>query len=146
MTNEIYDDVQVENDWLTEPPAKVLRYLRLQKIRHGGVAPRPDWYLAPYVSVWPVAGRQSEDTTYWVISGDLPTDYIESAALPDARAALRAFTTRWQQMSKLMKKGETHPEFTINGFKGSAEFDTLLAGRAVVLQEMAEDDAMWVRG
>jgi hypothetical protein len=140
---EKYADPAVEAAWLCQQQARVMRYLRLQKVRHGGVAARPDWFCAPFVSVWPVADRLTESTALWVISGDLPTDYIESSSLPTARTALGAFKGRWKRLAELMVRGEAHPEFSIAGSKNGLAFGRLLGRRALSLQAMADDDNLW---
>src|SRR5947207_722565 len=52
MSSNDYDDPKLEAEWLSEHRTNVQRYLRDQGVEHGGVASEPEWFLAPYVSIW----------------------------------------------------------------------------------------------
>jgi hypothetical protein len=80
---------------------------------------------------------------WWVVSGDLPTDYLSGHDATDARTALAAFATRWREVSAYMLRGEEHPTVRIGSADNRYELGDLLRGRAEVFQEWADDDAMW---
>ena len=138
-----YNNPLVQAQWLEEQQAKVIRYLRVQRIRHGGVATSPAWFLAPYVSVWAVSQRQSEATGWWVVTGDLPTDYLDARRLPNARRALAALVRRWRNLALAMERNEDHPEYSVRGVRDNAGAGERMRHTAIVLQEMIDDDELW---
>jgi hypothetical protein len=85
-----YDEPNVEDAWCNERRAEVAAYLVAQRVLHREVGDWPAWHLAPYVSVWAIESAVEPGSMgWWVISGDLPTDYASSDGLPDPREALR---------------------------------------------------------
>jgi hypothetical protein len=137
-------DPAEEMEWLDEQETYVLKYLARE-----GVAPAGEleiqWSLAPYVSIWTLqtegAGR------IWVICGDLPTDYIRNASLPDARSAARAFGQRWSEVASHLTQGRQHPTIRIGSgleSKGAEkELGELLRRRAEQLIRWSDDPAVW---
>jgi hypothetical protein len=144
MKNENYDDPKVEARWLAEQRAHVLRYLRAQGVRHRGVARKPAWFIAPCLAVWAVQSAARPGWLgWWGISGDVPTDYLSGRDAGDARAALRAFSARWQEVSAYMLRGEKHPEVCIGQPEQWPELGELLARRAETMLDFADDDGLW---
>jgi hypothetical protein len=81
---------------------------------------------------------------WWVIPGDLPTDYASSRGLPDPREAVRVFAARWEAASACMARGEAHPELTIGRSPEERKsLAPLLQKRAELLSHWAEDDELW---
>lgn len=144
MSSEDYDDPKLEAQWLVDQRAIVQRYLESQGVRHGGVAPESDWFIAPYVSVWSVESMKTPGVVgWWAISGDLPTDYLSGHDATDARAALVAFAERWREVSVYMLRGEEHPTVRIGGTIDRRALGDLLGRRAQIIEEWAHDDEMW---
>lgn len=144
MTSADYDDPKLEARWLTEQRANVQRYLHNQGIKHRGVAAEPEWFVAPYVSVWIVNSLRTPETVgWWAISGDLPTDYMSGSDADDARAALAAFACRWREVSSYMLRGEEHPTIKIGTTDSRREFGDLLRRRAEIIKQWVDDHSMW---
>jgi hypothetical protein len=144
MSGDDYDDPKVEARWVSEQREIVERYLEREEVRHGGVGPQPEWFVAPYVAVWRVESRQNPGAVgWWVVSGDLPTDYLSSKDAGDARSALAALAARWQEASVCMLRGEEHPDMRIGNSENRRELGELLGARAGIFKEWADDDAMW---
>ena len=61
-----YDDPIIEAAWLAGQRTCVTDYLGRQGITHGGLAEAPDWFVAPYVSLWRVASGKYPQSTGWV--------------------------------------------------------------------------------
>src|SRR5690242_10700557 len=100
MSSKDYDDPQLEAQWVAEQRENVMSYLQSEGVQHGGVAAEAEWFLAPYVSVWIARSMKKPDTVgWWVISGDLPTDYLSGNEASDVRTALAAFAARWNEVS-----------------------------------------------
>jgi Domain of unknown function (DUF4826) len=92
MKKPDYDEPAVEERWCREQRANVARYLRSQKVRHGRIGDWPAWHVAPYVSVWAIESVvQPEWIGWWVISGDLPTDYVSSRDVSPPQHPRRQF-------------------------------------------------------
>lgn len=139
-----YDDPAAEQEWLDEQEELVRGYLDEQSVGHDGEIDI-EWCLAPYVSLWTVS-QPSRPLKTWVISGDLPTDYIEGKQVTDARSAARAFAQRWAEVSSHMLDGKSHPSMRIgnpNDPEQQKELGDLLQRRVRILLEWVEDDALW---
>jgi hypothetical protein len=144
MNSADYDDPELEAQWLTEQRENVQRYLQREEVRHQGVALQPDWFVAPYVSVWRVESKARPGAVgWWAVSGDLPTDYLSSHDATDARSALAAFAVRWREVSACMLRGQEHRDVRIGERGNRRELGELLGRRAQIFQEWADDDTMW---
>lgn len=144
INSEKYDDPAVEAAWLVEQRANVVAYLEKQSIPDHGVSTDPKWFVAPYVSLWPVESSKMPGAIgWWVISGDLPTDYLSALDANDPRSALMAFCRRWRDVSVYMLRDEEHPTIKIGYPQNRRELGDLLRRRADILQKWAEDDEIW---
>ena len=144
MSKPDYDNPKVEAQWIAEQRDVVEQYLQREEVRHRGVARQPDWFLAPYVSVWRVTSKKNPNAVgWWVVSGDLPTDYLGGDDATDARTALAAFGRRWLEVSGCMLRGEEHPTIKIGREGNRRELGDLLRRRAQILQNWTDDDSMW---
>ena len=141
MSEADYDDPDVEARWLTEQETIIRSYLHKEGILHCDVASRPDWFVAPYVSIWHVESPGL--VGWWVISGDLPTDYLNGRDAADARGAMRAFAARWREVSSYMLRDEDHPTVRIGHLGNRRELGDLLSRRARIIDGWAHDDEMW---
>ena len=80
MSATDYDNPEAEERWCEEQRALIADYLRSQGIQHGQIAEWPAWHVAPYVAIWAVESiARPEWIGWWVVTGDLPTDYISAA-------------------------------------------------------------------
>ena len=145
MDADRYDDPAREAAWLGEQRGRVEAYLTAQCVTHGGVADAPAWFVAPYLAVWPVTSLKSGSPSvgWWVLSGDVPTDYLSSAEGRDAREAMRAFSRRWSDLATRMDRGEAHPTMRVGDAERAAELAPLLHARAKLLRLFADDDECW---
>jgi hypothetical protein len=146
MNSADYDDPKLEAEWLAEQREKVLGYLQDEAVLHGGVAANADWFCAPYASIWAVESvTRSDAVGWWVISGDLPTDYLSGGDASDARAAMAAFARRWREASVYLLQGKQHPTVSYGPPGREREFGDLLSRRAEILEDLVNDDEMWQR-
>ena len=94
--------------------AQVEPYLRHQAVDHWRVGEWPAWHLAPYVSIWAVESEsRPEWVGWWLICGDLPTDYVSAANIKHPREAVRAFAERWREQARLMASEDRAPGIQI---------------------------------
>jgi len=139
-----YDDPAVEEQWCNERRAHVIGYLKAQCVEHGRVGEWPAWHVAPYVSVWAIESKKAPDWVgWWVICGDLPTDYVSSASIRHPREAVRAIAQRWRELVPYLERGEKPPSFDLGTAENRATLAPLLKARSELLMDWVEDDAIW---
>jgi hypothetical protein len=129
-----------EAAWCAARREDAVRYLAKQKVNHGGVGAAPEWSLPPYVSVWAVDSPKSPGSVgWWVICGDLPTDYCSSAVYRSARWAVRAIAERWKVAAAAVRPWDE----AISDSGLPASLAPYLAARAELLLEWTEDPDVW---
>jgi hypothetical protein len=144
MTSTDYDDPAVEEQWCDARRQEVIDYVARQGIQHGEVGEWPAWHVAPYVSIWAIESLNSPGWVgWWVICGDLPTDYISAEKIKHPREVARAIGERWSEVSAYMQRGEEHPDMSIGSAEDARELVPLLRDRAAILLDWAADDAVW---
>ena len=134
-----WDDA-AEEAWFLASRPKILEYLSKQRLQHGCVGDLPAWHVVPYVSVWAVESVAAPGSVgWWVIYGDLPTDYCSSSGCGHPRLALRRIAEHWQNAL-----AETKPSDEVIGSTGiPAKFSPFLSSRAIQLFEFADDGGLW---
>jgi hypothetical protein len=138
------DNPEIEAQWFAVRRHEVAEYLGREGVAHGEVAKLPAWHLSPYVSIWAVEHLGSPGLVgWWVISGDLPTDYVSAKEIKHPRDAMRAIATLWKEASDYMLRGEKHPTFEIGAGDADDELAPMLAARAEILLGWADDPEVW---
>jgi hypothetical protein len=116
-------------------------------VEYGRIGEWPAWHVAPYVSIWAIESvARPEWIGWWVISGDLPTDYISSRDVTPPqhpRNALRVFAGQWLKYVETWNDGRDCEGFCIRGADSRKELAPLLETRARLLMNWADDDSMW---
>lgn len=144
MSDIDYNDIVVEETWCNSRREEVIEYLQAQQVIHGAVGEWPAWHVAPYVSIWAIESKINPGWIgWWVISGDLPTDYISADSIKHPREALLAFSNRWREMASYMERGELYPAIKIGPPESWPMLIPLLNSRAKTLYEWANDEEMW---
>jgi len=139
-----WDDPTVVERWCNERREDVSAYLHQQRVAHGRVGEWPAWHLAPYASVWAIESKSDPGWVgWWVISGDLPTDYVSAQAIKHPREAIRAIAERWSSAAEYMARGQTSPGFSIGSPSDWPALAPQLSSRAKLLQEWAADPELW---
>ena len=145
MPKTNYDDPKVEERWCNQQRVAVGAYLKSQRLNHGEIGEWPAWHVAPHVSLWVIESLTHPGSIgWWVICGDLPTDYISASDVSPPqhpRKALRVFTQRWLQMVNAWARGHQYKGIQIAG--ASKELSPLLKSRATLLTEWAENGTLW---
>lgn len=137
------DEIEEEN-WLAEERRKVVEYLDLQGCEHAGIADWPAIHIFENFALWAVQSpRHAGRTGWWVISGDVPTDYMSSSDGEHPRDALRYFSRQWHDVADHMKRGKEHPVYNIGTPAEWPELASMLDFRAEVLADCADDDEVW---
>lgn len=130
---EQWSEAQV-NDWVRSQFQKANLHLAEKGVVMDSVAVQDSRYLPPYIAVWKINALDKQ--SYWVISGDLPTDHIELKAAENARDALRAFSFRWQiKAQQLVDAGIKD--------QTAGDYAKLLVNRAHSLYQLFESEKLW---
>jgi hypothetical protein len=133
-----------DREWCEQRRKQVADYLKGQGLRHGEIGECPAWHVAPYVSIWAVESVRSLGWVgWWVICGDLPTDYVSADAVKHPREAMRVIADAWLDMAVKAEAGEPAGDDHLPGIETNAELLPLLKSRARILHGWAEDDSMW---
>jgi hypothetical protein len=139
-----YDDPDVEELWCNERRGDVVAYLQQQRVPHGQVGEWPAWHVAPYVSVWAIESVANPGWVgWWVIAGDLPTDYISADTIKHPREAIRSVASRWQEAATHMEQGQSVQGFSIGEASDARSLAPLLSSRAQLLQRWVADPTLW---
>lgn len=148
MSKPDYDDPDVEQHWCEEQRGVVADYLLSQSVKHCRIGDWPAWHVAPYVAIWAIESlARPEWIGWWVICGDLPTDYISSADVKPPqhpRKAIRVIAERWLKQAKAWMDSRDYEGIRIPGAHShEKELAPLLATRANLLIEWADNDSLW---
>ena len=121
-------------EWVRAQFQNANEYLATKGIIPDNVAVSESRYLPPLVAVWKLNTRDAK--SFWVISGDLPTDHMPVSAAPNAREAIRAFALHWQlKAEQIAQAGFTD--------KTQVEFANLLVSRAEGLYDLFDNEPLW---
>ena len=85
--NEMTD--QQRSEWVREQFQKANKHLAENGVLFESVVTNESRYLVPYLAVWKI--KDTNNAMYWVMSGDLPTDYIAESTAATARDAIKHF-------------------------------------------------------
>ena len=147
MNSDNYDNPEVIEHWCNEQRKQVAEYLQSQQVKHGRIGKIPAWHVAPYVSIWAIESlARPEWIGWWVICGDLPTDYISSSDVQSPqhpRKAVRAIANRWLKQAEAWHKGQDYDGIRIGGPLSHQELAPLLETRAKLLLEWVDQDSLW---
>lgn len=125
---------KARTEWVREQFQKANQYLAGKGILPDNVAVSESRYLPPYFAVWKLNTKEKQ--SYWVISGDLPTDHIAVSAASNAREAVRAFSLHWQLKAQQIADSGLQD-------KTQHDFANLLVKRAHNLYDMFNKDELW---
>ena len=133
-----------DETWLAEQRKVAVAYLEKQGIAKPELGEDPAFDDSPYVSLWAVRSKKNPDAVgWWVIAGDLPTDYVSASDAREPRGAIAAFARLWEEAAQHMLRGEDHPRFSIGRPENRRELGDLLRRRGAVLKSYAENESLW---
>lgn len=131
---ETQNTEQQNMDWVRAQFQKANEYLASKGIIPENVALAESRYLPPYVAVWKLNAQ--DKNSYWVISGDLPTDHLALNAAANAREALRAFSLHWQLKAQQIINLNIQDTVQQN-------FADLLIEKAQALYAVFDNESLW---
>ncbi|MCL1126792.1 DUF4826 family protein [Shewanella surugensis] len=128
---------KLRQEWIQTQFQKANKFLAEKGILPSKVHPESSRYLAPFVAIWKIESKKPIKQTFWVMSGDLPADYVDINVAATARDALRHFSMVWQM------KAENIRQSTLINDPTQAKFAQLLVSRAESLYQIHNDDKLW---
>ncbi|AAN55665.1 DUF4826 family protein [Shewanella oneidensis MR-1] len=148
MTEQAVDQAQptispeemekLRQEWVRTQFQKANRFLAEKGVIPSKILADESRYLAPYLAIWKMESKRPTTKTYWVMSGDLPSDFVDVKVAKTARDAVRHFSMMWQmQAENLIRSGATRRDAT------QAKFAQLLVSRAESLYRMHNDEKLW---
>ena len=143
MTEPDWEDPRVEAAWFAEQRALADRYLRGQHTLFRSIEPEPAWCVVPIIAFWRAFGVRSGEPVYWVITGDLPSDFLPYDAAATPRAAAAAFAERWDIVAGYLSEGKEHPTIHVGAPQDRAGLAPMLRRRADILRKWAAEDEHW---
>ncbi|MBD1583236.1 DUF4826 family protein [Pseudoalteromonas sp. S16_S37] len=126
---------ELEQQWQRECFQNAQKHLAEKGIIPSTVFDKESRFLAPLCAIWKMKAQSGK--TYWVVTGRLPTDHMETSGAATAREALKHFSYRWQLRADEIVAAGVNDET-------QAKFANLLVNRAHGLYEIADKDELWV--
>lgn len=128
---------KLRQEWVRTQFQKANRFLAEKGVIPSKVLTDESRYLAPYVAIWKMESKRPTSKTFWVMSGDLPSDFVDVKVAATARDAVRHFSMMWQmQAENLVRSGATRDAT-------QAKFAQLLVSRAESLYRIHNDENLW---
>lgn len=134
MTDSATQDQEQLAAWVREQFQKANKHLAENGVLFDTVVVEESRYLAPMVAVWKIKARDGK--AYWVMSGELPVDFVPAEVAPDVRGVLKHISLLWQVKVENLSKAQSIDET-------QAKYIELLAMRAHDLYQMSEDEKLW---
>jgi hypothetical protein len=120
--------------WVREQFQRANKHLAENGILFDSVVTEESRYLAPYVAVWKI--KANDKKYYWVISGDVPCDFMPYESEKTAREAIRRFSFIWQIKAENIMKIQSNDKL-------QQDFAKLLINKAESLYNIQSDDKVW---
>jgi hypothetical protein len=136
MTNKEIPEFSQEqlSKWVREQFQRANKHLAENGVLFESVVTEASRYLAPFIAVWKI--KSIEGKYYWVISGDVPSDFMPFELEKNARAAIRHFSMIWQMKAENIRQSATEDAT-------QQEFAKLLITKAEDLYKIQADDNIW---
>lgn len=143
MAEEVIEQVSPEaqdklrQEWIQTQFQKANKFLAEKGIIPSKVHPDSSRYLAPFVAIWKIESKKPVKQTFWVMSGDLPADFVDINVASTAREALRHFSMMWQMKAENIRQSSLANDPT------QIKFAQLLVSRAESLYQIHNDEKLW---
>ncbi|MCL1113109.1 MULTISPECIES: DUF4826 family protein [Shewanella] len=137
VTKPAVDQEAMRQEWVRTQFQKANRFLAEKGVIPSNVLASESRYLAPYLAIWKMESKQPKKQTFWVMSGDLPSDYVDVKVAATARDAIRHFSMMWQLKAENLHKSGMTKDAT------QMKFAQLLVSRAESLYKMHQDEKLW---
>jgi hypothetical protein len=131
----------IRDEWRQARRGDVIEYLgRQDRLVQGAVGEIPAWSVYPHVAVWAVESVKAPGAVgWWVIVGDLPTDYCSSKDCPDPRRAVAHIAGTWRAAVDGRREGDE----VLGSIGIRVDLADMLAERADMLLAFTRDESAW---
>jgi hypothetical protein len=121
-------------EWVREQFQRANKHLAEKGVLFESVVTEESQYLAPFVAIWKI--KALDGKFFWVISGDVPADFMPYKSEKNARDALRGFSLRWQlQADNILHSGTND--------KTQHDFADRLIAKAEAVYDLFSNDKAW---
>jgi len=107
------------------------------------VEAKPVWALPYEIMIGRIRDSYAQTSSIWVITGDVPTDYVGMDVASTPREAARHFTLKWQLDAARYKDPAVQKELGAELKDSWDELGEQLARTAEALFSVVEDDKLW---
>lgn len=121
-------------EWVREQFQKANKHLAENGVLFKSVVASESRYLVPYVAVWKIITQDNKK--YWVMSGDLPSDFTQEGNATSAREAIKYFALTWQMKAANLRTSSISDE-------SADKLAKLLETRAEGLYRIQGLDELW---
>lgn len=122
------------SQWVKEQFQRANKHLAENGVIFESVTTEECRYLAPIVALWKI--KSTDQKFYWVVSGDVPSDFMAYQNEPNARDALRRFSFLWQMKAEELSNTATNDMTQMT-------FANYLREKAEVLYDMYSQEGLW---
>lgn len=130
---EQIDNEEAARQWVREQFQRASKHLAQEGILFESIIMEESRYMVGQVAIWKI--KDTKQTLYWVISGDLPSDAVVASVAKTAQDAIKHFTLSWQLKAENILN---HPSSDAS----QKEYANLLMQKAELLYE-AQDKGKW---
>lgn len=132
----VTSDNSTTSNWPRQQFHKALQHLAQHGILPEGVTVTESRLLEPLVAIWKISATRPKPASYWVLSGDLPTDVASASAAASPRDALRYFALHWQLKAEQLRSAPAADAAQL-------DYAALLEGRASSLYQIFDNTRLW---
>jgi hypothetical protein len=107
------------------------------------VEARPVWSLPYKIMIGQVRETHEQLTSIWVISGEVPTDYVGTATAATPREAARHFALKWQLDATRYLDPSVQDSLGAEQKDSWEHIGERLARKAEALFDLVENESLW---
>jgi len=133
-TQKIQMTEEERANWVRDQFQQANKHLAENGVLFESVVTSESRYLVPFVAVWKI--KATDNNFFWVINGDLPTDFTPAHVAETAREAIKHFSLAWQLKAANLREAE-NPDKTL------LEYAALLESRAEGLYALQDKSELW---
>jgi hypothetical protein len=123
--------------------AAVEEILNLGILQEVIVEARPAWTLPHKIMIGQVRNSGERRNFHWFICGEVPTDYLDSAAATTPREAARHFVMKWQLEAARCQDLSVQESLGMDPTKRWDLIGRNLAEKAEALYTLVDDETIW---
>lgn len=98
--------------------------------------------IPPAIGIWYLSSKTKED--FWIVSGDLPTDFAPGSVAANPREAIRYFAMSWQLKAARMEDSLAEGKIVLADKETQEKAIQELITKANALMGLQQDDKLWL--